>query len=86
MLVSHHQNAGQNHGIKTASFENVSQFKYLEMTITNQNLFQEEIKRRVIVVIFATVQSKISILLSGVGKSKHQNIQDYAFACCSVWV
>jgi hypothetical protein len=28
------------------SFENVSQFKYLGMTVTNQNLFQEEIKRR----------------------------------------
>jgi hypothetical protein len=31
MLLSHHQNAGQNHGIKVANrcFENVSQFKYL---------------------------------------------------------
>jgi hypothetical protein len=39
---------GQNRGIKTAnrSFENVIQFEYLEMTVTNQNLIQEEIKRR----------------------------------------
>jgi hypothetical protein len=38
MLLSHHRNAGQNQGIKTAtrSFENVPQFKYLGMTITNQ--------------------------------------------------
>jgi hypothetical protein len=38
----------QNHGIKIAnrSSENVAQFKYLETTITNQNLIQEEIKRR----------------------------------------
>jgi hypothetical protein len=28
------------------SFENVSQFKYLKSTVTNQNLIQEEIKRR----------------------------------------
>jgi hypothetical protein len=47
MLLSRHKNAGQNRDIKTAnrSFENVSQFKYLETTVTNQNLIQEEIKR-----------------------------------------
>jgi hypothetical protein len=45
MLLSHHQNAGQNHDIKTANrcFENVEQFRYLGMTITNQNVIQEEI-------------------------------------------
>jgi hypothetical protein len=43
-----HQNAGKNYDMKTAkrSFENVSQYKYLGMTVTNQNLIQEEIKRR----------------------------------------
>jgi hypothetical protein len=48
MLLSHHQNAGQNRDVKIASrlFENVSQFKYLGTTIRNQNLVQEEIKRR----------------------------------------
>jgi hypothetical protein len=48
MLLSHHQNGGQNRDIKIAnkSFENVSQFKYLGMTVTNQKLIQEEIKRR----------------------------------------
>jgi hypothetical protein len=46
--LSHHQNAGKNRNIKIAnrSFENVSQFKYLGTTVTNQNLIQEEIKRR----------------------------------------
>jgi hypothetical protein len=40
MLLSHHQNAGQNHSIKIADrpFENVAQFRYLGMTVTNQNL------------------------------------------------
>jgi hypothetical protein len=48
MLLSRHQNAGQNKDSKTANrpFENVSHFKYLGMTVTNQNLIQEEIKRR----------------------------------------
>jgi hypothetical protein len=39
MLLSHHQNAGQNWDIKIAnrSFEDVPQFKYLETTGANQN-------------------------------------------------
>jgi hypothetical protein len=46
MLVSNQQNAGLNWDIRIAniSFENVSQFRYLGMTVTNQNLLQEEIK------------------------------------------
>jgi hypothetical protein len=48
MLLSRHQNVGQNRDIKIAnrSFKNVSQLKYLGTTVTNQNLIQEEIKRR----------------------------------------
>jgi ribosomal protein S2 len=47
MLLSRNQNAGQNHNIKIAnrSFENVTQFKYLGMTVTNQNFIREEIRR-----------------------------------------
>jgi hypothetical protein len=48
MLLSLCQNAGQNHDIKIADscFENVAQFRYLGTPITNQNLIQEEIMRR----------------------------------------
>jgi hypothetical protein len=48
VLPSRHQNASQIQYIKIAnrSFENVSQFKYFRTTVTNQNLIQEEIKRR----------------------------------------
>jgi ribosomal protein S2 len=40
--------AGQNYDIKKANrcLENVAKFRYLGTTITNQNLIQEEIKRR----------------------------------------
>jgi hypothetical protein len=49
-LLSCHQNAEKNHGIKIAnrSSENVAQFRYLGMTVTNQNLVQDEIQRRLI--------------------------------------
>jgi hypothetical protein len=48
MLLTRCQNVGQNRDIKIAkrSFENVSQFKYLGTTVTNQNFIQEEIRRR----------------------------------------
>jgi hypothetical protein len=48
MMLSCHQNAGQNHDTKRANkfFENVAQFKYFGITVTNLNLIQEEIKGR----------------------------------------
>jgi hypothetical protein len=43
MLLSQHQNAGQNHDVKRAniSFENVAWFRYLGTTV-NQNLIKEK--------------------------------------------
>jgi hypothetical protein len=48
MLLSRHQNAGQNRDIKTgnSSFENAAQFKCLGTKVTYQILIQEETKRR----------------------------------------
>ncbi|PNF30897.1 hypothetical protein B7P43_G05206 [Cryptotermes secundus] len=48
MLLSRKQNAGQNQNIKIANTtsENVVKCNYLGTIVTNQNLIQEEIKRR----------------------------------------
>jgi hypothetical protein len=39
MIMSRHQNSGQNQNIRIADewFENVAKFKYLGTTLTNQN-------------------------------------------------
>jgi coproporphyrinogen III oxidase-like Fe-S oxidoreductase len=49
MLMSHCQKAGQRHSIKIAnrSFEEVTEFKYLRTTLTNQNCMHEDIKSRI---------------------------------------
>jgi hypothetical protein len=48
MLVSHHQNVGQNHNFLTVnkSFKNVAKFKYFRATVANQNNIKNEIKRK----------------------------------------
>jgi hypothetical protein len=48
MLMSHHENAEQNHNLKTAdrSFENVAQFKYLGATVPNQKLTHDKTAKR----------------------------------------
>jgi len=48
MVVSRHQNAGQNHNLLIANklFENVAKFKRLGTTAINHNNIHEEIKRR----------------------------------------
>jgi hypothetical protein len=46
MLMSRHQNAGQDHNMKTAnrSFENVAKIKYLGATVTNQKLIHGKLR------------------------------------------
>jgi hypothetical protein len=58
MLLSRHQNAGQNQCINVANrcSENVAQFRYFGTTTTKQNLIQEEIKRAML----ATIQFSYS--------------------------
>jgi len=48
MVMSQDQNAGQNHDTKiyNKTLKMVRPFKYLATTLTNQNSFQEEIKRK----------------------------------------
>jgi hypothetical protein len=48
MSLSRYPNSGQNQNIRIAneSFENVAKFKYLGMTLTNQNYIHDEIKSR----------------------------------------
>jgi hypothetical protein len=45
MLISHHQDAGQNYNIMIAntSFEYVVKFKYLGMAVSNQNCVHEKL-------------------------------------------
>jgi hypothetical protein len=75
MLLSRHQNAGQNRDIKIAnrSFENV--FKYLGTTVTYQNLIQEKINRRLRSgnVFYHSVQSLLSSRLL----SRNQKMRIY---------
>jgi hypothetical protein len=70
MLLSRHQNVGRNRDIKIAnkSFENVSQFKHFGTTLTNPNLIQEEIKRRLSSgnACYHSVQNLLSSLLENV--------------------
>ena len=48
MILSRDQNAGRIHSMKmdNSSIERVEEFKYLGITLTNQNSIQEEIKSR----------------------------------------
>jgi hypothetical protein len=66
MLLFRHQIAAQNHEIKIANrcFENVTQIRYLRTTIINQNLSEEEIKRRLNLAMLATIQSRTFVFSS----------------------
>jgi hypothetical protein len=89
MLLSRHKNSGQIRDIRIAnrSFENVSQIRYLGMTVTNENLVQEEIKRRLDSsnACYYSVQNLPSsrLLLRNVKIRIYKTIH---FTRCSVWL
>jgi hypothetical protein len=66
MLVSQDQNAGQNADIKIGnrSFENVSQFRYLGTTVTNQNLIEEENNRAWVAYLYISSVKHIFLQMS----------------------
>jgi hypothetical protein len=78
ILLSYQQNVGQYHDIKIAnrSFENVTQFKYLRTTLTNQNLIQEEIKR-ILNSVKACYHSVQNLLFSRLLSKKRKKIRLY---------
>jgi hypothetical protein len=86
MLLSLHQNVGQNPDIKIASrsFENVSQLKYFRMTVMNQNLIQRKLRGDWILVMLATIRSRALCLL--ILSKKNLKIKLNHFACVSVRV
>jgi hypothetical protein len=53
------------------SVENVSQFKYLGMMVTNHNVIQEEIKRRLVLQCLLTFDAEFSIFVCAVEKHKN---------------
>jgi hypothetical protein len=61
MIMSHHPISGQNQNIRISneSFEKVAKFKYLEMTLTNENDIHYEVNTRLNSGMLAIIQSKI---------------------------
>jgi len=67
--------------------ERVEEFKYLRTTLTNQNYIQEEIKSRMKLGndCYYSVQNLLSSSLLS-KNFKDQDIKNYNFAHCPVWV
>ena len=88
MVMSRDQNAGQSHSLKTdnSSFERVEEFKYLETPLTNKNSIREEIKSRLKLGNACYHSVQIFVFQFAIQKVKDQDIQNYNFVRCPVWV
>jgi hypothetical protein len=85
LLTSDRQNAGQRLGIEIANrtFENMSQLQYLGMRVTNYNLIQADIKRKLNS--GNDWYNSIKNILSSRLLSKNMKIGTLMFACGSIW-
>jgi hypothetical protein len=80
VLLSRHQNAGQNRDMKEqADRLKMSSFKYLGTTVRNKNLVQEEVKRRTYPGNACCHSAQNLVFSSAVHKRKNQNMQRYNF-------
>ena len=73
--------------IDNSSFERVDQFGYLETTLTNENYIKGKTKSRLkLGNALLPLGAEPFVFQSAVQTYKHQDIQNYNFACCFVWV
>ena len=72
--------------VDNSSIERAEEFKYLGMTLTNQNSIQEEIKSRLKLgnACYHSVQNLV--FQFAIQKFKDQDTENYNFACCFVWM
>ena len=87
--MSRKQTAGLSHTMKVdnSSIERVEEFKYLGTTLTNQNSIQEEIKSRLkLGNACYTLGAESFVFQFATKKFKDQDILNYNFACCFVWM
>ena len=84
MVMSWDQDAGRSHNKKldNRSFQRMEQFKYLAITLMNQNSIQQTDVREHLLLFSA----KSFDFQFATQKYKDEDIQNYNFACCFVWV
>jgi hypothetical protein len=82
--MSREENAGGSHNNKivNGSFERMKQFKYLAITLMNQNSIQQVEVRECLL----SFGAKSFDFQFATQKYKDEDTQNYNFSCCFVWV